>query len=243
MNDLIIAGTDIRRDDEGRFSLNDLHRAAGGEGRHQPSNWLRLDQTKALCSEIDHSSEVRSAQAVNGGTAPGTYVVKELVYAYAMWISPVFNLKVIRAYDAMVTAPAPDPLQVLSDPTAMRGLLLTYTEKVIELEGRMAEQAPKVEAFTRISDAEGSLCMRDAAKALQVRPIDLRNWLIVNRWIYGRPGHSGWLAYQDRIQQGVMCHKVNTVQREDGTDKVVEQVRVTPKGMTKIAEGLQVKAA
>jgi hypothetical protein len=73
---------------------------------------------------------------------------------------------------------------------------------------------------------------------LQLRPIDLKNWLIVNRWIYGRPGHSGWLAYQDRIQQGVMCHKVSTVQREDGTDKVVEQARITPKGLTLIGKRL-----
>jgi hypothetical protein len=33
-------------------------------------------------------------------------VVKDLVYAYAMRISAAFHLKVIRAYDAMVTAPA-----------------------------------------------------------------------------------------------------------------------------------------
>lgn len=241
MNDLIIAGTGIRRDADGRYSLNDLHRAAGGEQRHQPRYWLANQQTQDLIAELGDSGNSLSVQ--RGGLEQGTYVAKELVYAYAMWISPAFHLQVIRAYDTMVTAPAPDPMQVLSDPAAMRGLLLTYTEKVIELEGRVAEQAPKVEALDRISSAEGSLCMRDAAKALQVRPLDLRNWLIVNRWIYGRPGHSGWLAYQDRIQQGMMCHKVTTVQRQDGSEKIVEQPRITPKGIARISQALQSQAA
>lgn len=154
-------------------------------------------------------------------------------------LSPEFTARLVDRWQELEAKAAKfDPVAVLADPAAMRGLLLTYTEKVLALEEAVAVQAPKVATHDRIAAAEGSLCMRDAAKALQMRPIDLRNWLIVNRWIYGRPGHSGWLAYQDRIQQGVMCHKVSTVQREDGTEKVVEQPRITPKGLTKIGNDL-----
>ncbi|MCF1333072.1 KilA-N domain-containing protein [Acinetobacter baumannii] len=100
---LVIGDFTIRQDDEGRFMLGDLHKASGSEKKHQPSNFLRTYQIKELISEIDHSSNMRSAvKVINGGENRGTYVVKELVYAYAMWISPKFHLMVIRAYDSLV---------------------------------------------------------------------------------------------------------------------------------------------
>jgi hypothetical protein len=94
-------------DAEGRYCLNDLHRAAGGEKRHQPSDWLRLQQTQDLVAELATTS-IPGIPGIESKQGLGTYVAKELVYAYAMWISAAFHLKVIRAYDAMVTQPTPN---------------------------------------------------------------------------------------------------------------------------------------
>lgn len=102
---LVISGIKIAQDNEGRFRLNDLHKASGGEKRHQPSDWLRIQQTKELIQEIINSGKSRSLMPVKSteGRKGGTFVTKELVYAYAMWVSPAFHLHVIDTFDALVT--------------------------------------------------------------------------------------------------------------------------------------------
>ncbi len=106
---LVLGDFTIRQDDEGRFSLNDLHAAAGGEKRHEPGRWLRYQQAMDLVAELDREQTtqnrdettlIRAVKTMEGRSG-GTFVVRELVYAYAMWISAAFSLQVIRAYDAM----------------------------------------------------------------------------------------------------------------------------------------------
>lgn len=111
---LVLGEFTIRQDEDGRYSLADLHKASGALKKHQPSNFLRVEQTQELIIEIEQGSDMRSGdendssnmrsavKVINGGNNRGTYVVKELVYAYAMWISAKFHLIVIRAYDALV---------------------------------------------------------------------------------------------------------------------------------------------
>lgn len=87
----------IKQDTQGRYCLNDLHKASGGAEKNKPLNFLRSDQATALVTELQSSeTSIDPVQSIRGGSAPGTFVVKELVYAYAMWISASFQLKVIQ---------------------------------------------------------------------------------------------------------------------------------------------------
>jgi len=94
----------IHQDQEGRFCLNDLHKAAGNNPAKKPSEWLRNQKTQEFIEYLSGNMSIeKSVVTLKGGKTPGVYVVKELVYAYAMWLSPKFHLEVIRAYDDMVT--------------------------------------------------------------------------------------------------------------------------------------------
>lgn len=232
MSQLTISDTHIRQDDKGRYCLNDLHKSAGGESKHQPANWMRSQQVQELIEEINRSSN--SMNAVNigqGGLKQGTYVCKELVYAYAMWISPAFHLKVIRAYDSAVTNPA----AILNDPAAMRTLLLNYTEKVIELEDQVNILAPKAAALECLENAEGHFNLTTAAKSLNIPPhkfiIDLQS----RDWIYRMGVTGAWTGRQAKINAGYLTHKIYRQELPDGSEKARAQVLVTPKGMARLS--------
>lgn len=99
---LSVVGVDIAQDDHGRYSLNDLHRAAGGDKRHQPSDFLRSESVRAFIAELDTTPEnpgVAAVQTINGGNAPGTYGARLVVLRYAAWIAPAFEAQVYRCFD------------------------------------------------------------------------------------------------------------------------------------------------
>ena len=112
---LTLSNTSIRQDLSGKFCLNDLHQAAGNLKRHRPGYFLETQQAQELIAEISKAvipalEQNQVVSVTHGGNYRGTFVVKELVYAYAMWISAKFNIAVIRAYDALVTEkPAEQP--------------------------------------------------------------------------------------------------------------------------------------
>lgn len=101
-NAISIRKLEIKMNSDGMYCLNDLHKASGGDEKDKPSNWLATKQVKELEEEILNAGN--PAIKKSAGRYGGTYVCKELVYAYAMWISAKFHLEVIRVFDQQTQA-------------------------------------------------------------------------------------------------------------------------------------------
>lgn len=106
MSNIISIGSSQISCINGFYSLNDLHKASGGANKHRPNYFLENKQTKDLISEI----QIAGIPVISTKPKIGTYACKELVIAYAAWISPAFHLKVIRVFLDSAKAPATNTL-------------------------------------------------------------------------------------------------------------------------------------
>ena len=120
MTDLVINNTVITKDQDGRFSLNDLHKAAGGLVKDLPNKFMRSDSFSKVVEVLNAQNRafnpvVRKQGRYNGGT----WVCKELVYKYAMWVNADFEVKVIQTFDSIVNKlNAPSSMTALNELTA-----------------------------------------------------------------------------------------------------------------------------
>ena len=87
----------VKTDSEGRLCLNDLHKVAGGEKRHAPAYFIDRVELDELRFELKKANTGIPVVKTTAGRYGGTFVCREIVYAYAMWIRPQFHLKAIGA--------------------------------------------------------------------------------------------------------------------------------------------------
>ena len=164
---LTIADIVIRQDEQGRYCLNDLHVSSGNESKHKPANFLRNQQAIDLI-ELLKSEKLEPVNVING---IGTLAVKEVVYAYAMWISPVFTLKVIRAYDALVTGKTPYALKSLplkkTKLAVEGGLSLATQDELKNMIHDLAATLPKDKQASAVIGMWSALGTHFEAKALK----------------------------------------------------------------------------
>ncbi|MHA3081285.1 KilA-N domain-containing protein [Acinetobacter sp. ANC 5502] len=158
---ITIADTFIRMDSQGRYCLNDLHKASGEEIRHRPATWLQNQQTRNLAVELEKDG-IPSIYTKQG---LGTFVRKELVYYYATWISSAFHLKVIRTFDEIMTQ------QRL--PTTLSEALQLAADQAKQLE----LAAPKIRHFDQVVECSTLLNATQIAQQIKLSAIRLNKYL------------------------------------------------------------------
>jgi phage antirepressor YoqD-like protein len=215
MQELTILNYPVRQDSVGRFCLNDLHRASGGENRHRPQFWLANQQTLDLIKVLDMEDSIAGIPAIEVKQQLGTFVCEDLVYAYAMWLDASFYLKVVRAYRGLVT-------EELS--------FLRPKAKELEL------VLPKAQAYERLEALPGAVTVSEAAKLIGIPVMSLFHWLSSHKWIFRRGANGKWLAYANKLRQGLLCHGVDAFyDKEEEEEKSFVRLYVTPKGAGKLA--------
>lgn len=100
MTNLVINDVTITTDDFGRYSLNDLHKAAGGKPKQKAALFLKLDSVQKVANVLKVANPTFEPISIKRGRyTGGTWVCKELVYKYAMWVEAEFEVKVIQTFD------------------------------------------------------------------------------------------------------------------------------------------------
>lgn len=134
---------------------------------------------------------------------------------------------------------------LLDDPKASNALMLElltrnkkHEETIATQQKQIEAAAPKVAALDRLECADGSLCLRDAAKTLSVKEKDFFSHLKAKGWIYKRVGTAYWVAYADKLNSGLMEHKTYTQVLPDGSERVRTQAVVTARGLSRLSSEL-----
>ncbi|RKH00536.1 hypothetical protein D7V97_30125 [Corallococcus sp. CA053C] len=232
----------ITQDAHGRYSLNDLHRAAGGEKRHQPSDFLRLASTQEMVRELNSGDPRSLPVEVVAGRNGGTYVCRDLVYDYAMWVSAEFRVKVIRVFDAVATGHVPQPaIPALPGDylEALEALVVAEREKkrlAAENEAQqaqLAEQQPLYELGRDFLDTKDLWGLKKTARHLRVPQQTFFNALKQDKVLFREFEGGPWVPRALFREKGLLVFQARVPRRQQPGEqpKSYGQTMVTAAGV------------
>lgn len=229
----------------------------------RPTDWLRSADAKRFIASlaevlmvVDSHHELH--QVVRDGGDADTRAHWQIGLAYAKYLSPEFHMwcnTVVRDFmEGRISLPAqPDQvgamMQVLRDPgkalaliqdcfTRLQAADARAEQVTIQRDEATARATVLATAHERFASHEGSFTVTVAAKTLKIPPRKLFAWLASRGWIYKPGPKSSWVAYQDKIRSEVVVHATHEI-KIDGNTEEVSQVRITTKGLDKIAIAME----
>ncbi|NHN93634.1 phage antirepressor KilAC domain-containing protein [Acetobacter sicerae] len=211
-------------------------------GFAQPRDIRKI--VKRYLPELDKlGTRATVARVINGGNATEYYLNrKQAIFITAKSETATatdITIEIIERFDAYERGEAQPAIpqtyaaalleagRLAAEKDQIEAARAAAQARVEELEPQVAEQSL---ALSRISLAEGSLTVTEAAKVLQLGPRFLFDWLKLK-------GGKNWLGYEKRVKPvAYLTHKTTVLRQEDGTDKISEQVRITGEGLVKLAK-------
>lgn len=135
---LSVFETDVHLDADGRFSLNDIHKAAVAAGlateNQAPSKFLRNEGVINYIKQLDTDGQKRaSVFSKKGGKLQGTYAVRLVAMRYAAWIDAKVEVEVYRKVEKWADADedfTADLIDRQRDPEASKRLAVRAQGKV-----------------------------------------------------------------------------------------------------------------
>jgi anti-repressor protein len=125
----------------------------------------------------------------------------------------------------------------LSDPAKLRNALLAYTERVMALEAKVQEQAPKAKFHDAVAEAINCQSIQEVAKVLGTGPNRLFKFLRDE----GLLMHNN-LPYQHHLDAGYFRVVERQYNDERGESHTYTRTLVTGKGLAYIQKRLQSQA-
>ena len=184
--------------------------------------------TKEMLSTVNNRQYTQTVYVFEGeqGKRDSIIVVAQL--------SPQFTAKLVDRWIELEQA-----TQIKLPSTYKEALLalVVAEEEKEQLELQVVEQQqmiemiqPKADVYDIIYNSENTYTIRVAAKLLKKRPKDLTDWLLDNRWMYGRSASTYRPAAQHDRNHLILV-----------TSQYGTQVRVTGKGLVWIARKLNIE--
>ncbi|WP_455475746.1 antA/AntB antirepressor family protein [Bartonella sp. B17] len=202
-------------------------------------NWInnRIEQY----SFIEKQDFTTTVKFYRGGKLKDYYLTLDMAKELAM-VERNEKGKQARQYFIECERRAKQSLNLtnaLEDPLAIKKLLLESITQLEDLKSEVNVLKPKAMALENLQRHDGLFGLTEAAKILEVQPKFFLHFLQEKSWIYRRAPGSPLLPYQDKIKKGLMDCPIITIQKPDGTEKVLPSTKITTKGISILSQELQ----